>query len=231
LVVACAVLLGLVLLGYGVWFAAARHTRDVSYTVSGTIDGLALDLGDADVQVVGAGQRAPVSVQHVDHYRFNHEASVSRSVADGMFRVRSRCPHTVLHDCHVRYRVAVPDNLPLTIRTGGGDVVLRGYHGSARITTGDGDVDVTGFCGFLLQVRAEGDGDISAGADCSPAQMTLRSTTGRVRAQVPGGRYRVEAGTSRGRAVVGRGITQSTEAPFSLQAFSSTGAVLVERRP
>jgi hypothetical protein len=224
------VVVGGVALVLGVWSLTQHHRRTVSYTVQGSLAGIELDLGDADLDVVGAGSRGQVAIEHVDDYGFDHDATVRRSVDAGVFRVRSRCPVTVLHGCSVRYRVAVPDNLPLTINTTTGSVRMNGYRGSAWITTGDGDIDVDGFCGFLLQARAEGRGHVAASTACAPPQLTLRSRTGAVHALVPAGRYRVEATTAGGRAVV-RGIQSAAEAPFSIQALSSSGSVLVERRP
>jgi hypothetical protein len=213
-----------------VWSLASTHERRVSYTVSGDVSGVALDLGDGDVEIDRASGASGVSVDHVDRYGFGHAATAERSVSGGVFQIRSRCPRTVLHGCSVRYRVAVPDNVPLTIRTTGGSVTLRGYRGSARIVSGRGDIDVQGFCGFSLRAEAVGGGDVSAVTTCPPPQLALRSTSGAVHARVPPGRYRVDASTSRGRAVL-RGIASTPDAPFQIQALSSSGPVLVERTP
>jgi DUF4097 and DUF4098 domain-containing protein YvlB len=131
--------------------------------------------------------------------------------------------------CSVRYRVVVPDNVPVTVRTAGGTVRFRGYRGSARVTTRSGDVDITGFCGFSLQARAES-GDIAAGAACPPQQLTLRSTSGSVQVFVPPGRYQVEAESAAGSHSV-RGLDAVADAPFAIQALSSSGDVTVEGRP
>jgi len=230
LVAACAIVVGGAALALGIWSLADQSERRVSYSVRGMLNGLTLDVGDADVVVTGAGQTAALAVSHVDRYGFGHDAQVRRSVDAGVFRVWSRCPTTVLHGCSVLYRVAVPDNLPLNIHTGSGSVTLRGYHGSARITTGDGDVDVSGWCGFSLQARAEGHGDVTAGTACAPQRLSLRSTTGAVRARVPAGRYRIDASTATGSPVV-RGIATDADAPYAIQALSSSGPVSVERGP
>jgi hypothetical protein len=224
------VIVGGAAVALGIWTLADRSERRVSYTVGGTLNGLTLDLGDADLTIVGAGQRETVAVEHVDRFGFGHDAQTRRAIDGGVFRVRSRCPSTVMHGCSVSYRVAVPDNLPLTIRTGTGSVTLRGYRGSARITTGDGDVDISGWCGFSLQARAEGAGDVRAGTACSPQRLSLRSTTGSVRAQVPAGRYRIDASTAGGAPIV-RGIAADPDAPYAIQALSSSGDVRVERAP
>jgi hypothetical protein len=189
---------------------------------------MALDLGDADVLVQGGGRRVRVAVEHLDRFGFGHDVVTRRQVDGGVFRVRSRCPDTVLHGCSVRYRVVVPDNLPLTVVTTSGSVRFRGYRGSAQVTTGRGDIDIAGFCGFSLVARAEGGGDILASTACPPPQLVLRTTTGRVEARVPAGRYRIDASTSGGRREV-RGLASDDGAPFAIQALSGSGPVLVER--
>jgi hypothetical protein len=230
LVAACAILLAAVAVALAIWSVGSSQERRVAYSVRGALSGVSFDMGDADVEIRGGGRATQVSVMHVDRFGFGHGPVADRSIDGGMFRVRSRCPSTVLHGCSVRYRVVVPDNVPLAIRTTGGSVTFRGYRGSARITTGRGDIDIDGFCGFALQARAEGGGDITASTACPPPQLALRTTTGAVHARVPAGRYRVDASTS-GTPPVIRGVTADAGAPFAIQALSGSGAVVVERAP
>jgi hypothetical protein len=208
---------------------ASSRERLVSFAVRGSLSGVALDLDDGDVEIAGGGRRSVLDVQRTDHFAFGHDAEVQRTVAGGELRIHSRCPHTVPRACSVRYRVVVPDNVPVTVRTAGGTVRFRGYRGSARVTTRSGDVDVAGFCGFSLQARAES-GDIVASAACAPQELTLRSTMGSVRVSVPSGRYQVEAESASGRHSV-RGLDAAADAPFAIQALSSSGDVSVEGRP
>jgi hypothetical protein len=51
-----------------------------------------------------------------------------------------------------------------------------------------------------------------------------------VHALVPPGRYEVDAQSTSGTRIV-RGVATVADAPFSLQALSTSGDVLVERRP
>jgi DUF4097 and DUF4098 domain-containing protein YvlB len=96
------------------------------------------------------------------------------------------------------------------------------------MSTRSGDIDIGAFCGFSLEARAES-GDIAASTACAPQELTLRSTSGSVRASVPAGRYRVEAESASGSHLV-RGVAAVSDAPFSIQALSSSGDVLVEGR-
>jgi len=207
---------------------ASSHERAVRFAVTGSLSGVILDVGDAEVDIAGGGRRQLLEVQRTDRYAFGHDAVASRTVAMGELRLRSRCPKAVPHTCSSRYRLVVPDNVPVDVRATGGTVRLRGYRGSARLTTRGGDIDVAGFCGFSLQARAES-GDIATSAACAPQQLVLRSTAGSVRASVPPGRYQVEAESTDGAERVS-GVSAVSDAPFSIQALSSSGDVVVEGR-
>jgi Toastrack DUF4097 len=207
---------------------ASSHERSVSFAVRGSLDGVALDVGDGDVVIAGGGQRGQLEVRRTDHYAFGHDADVQRTVVGGELRLRARCPSTVPGGCSLRYRLVVPDNVPVTVRTSGGTVRFTGYRGSARVTTRSGDIDIGAFCGFSLEARAES-GDIAASAACAPQELSLRSTSGSVRASVPAGRYRVEAESTSGTHRVS-GVAAVSESPFSIQALSSSGDVVVEGR-
>jgi putative adhesin len=228
-VMASALVVGGGLVALAITSFTSSHERVVSFDVRGSLNGVDLDVDDADVMITGGGERPVLGVQRTDRYAFGHDADVRRSVAGGEVRLQSRCPNTVPRACSVDFRVVVPDNFPVTVRTTSGKVSFRGYRGSARVTTRSGDVDVAGFCGFSLQARAES-GDIGASTACAPQELTLRSTKGSVHASVPPGRYQVEAESAAGSETVG-GLDAVTDAPFAIQALSSTGNVSVEGRP
>jgi hypothetical protein len=228
-VMASALLVGGAVAALAIASVASSHERVVSFDVRGSLSGVSLDVDDADVTITGGGQRAVLGVQRTDRYAFGHDADVQRTVAGGELRLRSRCPNTIPRACSVTYRVVVPDNVPMTVRTTAGTVSFRGYRGSARVTTRSGDVDVAGFCGFSLEARAES-GDIAAAAACAPQQLTVRSNQGSVRVAVPPGRYQVEAESASGTESVS-GLDAVADAPFAIQALSSSGNVSVVGRP
>jgi hypothetical protein len=227
-VVLCAVLVVGCLAVLATLAVASQRERVVSYPVRGSLNGLTLDLGDADVTIARGGRRPAVQIERRERYAFGRAARASKQVDGGVFMLRSRCPRTVLHSCSVRYRVIVPDNVPIDVRTTSGSIRLDGYRGSAKLETTTGDVDVNDFCGFGLQTRAES-GDIAANVDCALQELSLRSTTGSVAVAVPPGRYRLDAETAAGERIV-RGVVDASDAPFTLQALSSSGDVRVEGR-
>jgi hypothetical protein len=229
LVAVSACLIGVCLLVLGIWWAASREEQVASYAVRGSLNAVTLDLGDADASIVGGGDRVGVSVRRIERFAFDRRAVSRRDVSGGVLRIRSRCPTTVLGSCSASYRLTVPDNVPVTVRTGAGDVRVDGYRGSARIDTRAGNITVGEFCGFALQARAEA-GDVLAAASCAPERFELRSRTGDVRAVVPSGRYRVDAVSDAGHSRV-TGLVPAEDAPFQIQALSSAGDVEVEALP
>jgi hypothetical protein len=208
------------------WDAGSQHERLVSYPVTGAVSRVVLDVADADVLVVGGGGRPSVGVSRRERYSFGRPAETRRAVAAGVFKVTSRCPEALPDACSVRYRVVVPDNVPVEVLTGAGSVRFERYRGSAQVSTREGDIDVEGFCGFALQAQAES-GDVDATASCPLQQLSLRTTTGSVTALVPPGRYEIDAQSASGRQTL-RGISSTEDAPFAIQALSSSGDVLVE---
>jgi hypothetical protein len=214
--------------GLGVWWLATSERQIATYAVRGTVSSVTLDLGGADASVVGGGSRRGVQVRRIDDFAFGRRADADRNVAGGALRLRSRCPQTVLGSCGASYRVTVPDNIPVMVRTSSGNVRFNAYRGSARIDTQTGNIAVGGWCGFALQARAE-TGNVQAATSCAPERMELRSRTGDVHAVVPAGRYRVDADSDGGERRV-TGLTAADDAPFQIQALSSAGDVEVETR-
>jgi hypothetical protein len=167
-----------------IWWAASRETRTTTYAVRGSLEAITLDLGQADVTVVGAGGESSVGVRHVDEFAFGRPPETTRRVVDGELRLRSRCPDAILNPCSSSYRVSVPDNIPLTVLTSSGDVRFDGVRGSVRVQTGSGDVRV-----LVPQGRYQVDADSDAGpptirgvvqVEDSPFEIVALSDTGAV---------------------------------------------------
>ena len=230
LVAASALLLLVIAAVLAVWWATSRTTQTVTYNVRGTPTTLELDVGSAPVQITG-GATGAVEVRRTEEFAFGRRPEITRDVdaRSGLVRVTARCPATVLATCDVSFRIAVPDNVLVTVRTTSGRVAIASLNGSARVATSSGDVAISGFCGFTL-VATSASGDVSAAADCSPDRMELRSSSGDVHAVVPAGRYRVDAHNDANEQRV-RNLTEADDASFAIQALSGSGDVVVESAP
>ena len=226
LVVGSALVLAGVAVVMGAWWAGSSETRIATYRVIGTLSTVELDVGAAPVQIAG-GAGGAVEVRRTEDFAFGRPPRETRSVAGGVLRIESRCPETVLGRCRASYRIAIPDNVQVNIRTTSGGVQVAGLNGSARVSTTSGAIAIDGFCGFTV-IATSVSGDVRAGADCSPDRVELRSSTGNVRAVVPPGRYRVEVHRDVGVAPVVRGVTVADDASNAIQALSGSGDVTVE---
>ena len=91
----------------------------------GTVNGITLDIGDADLDIVGGGTQAALQVSRTDRFAFGHPAEAQRVVRGGTLRLRSRCPAALIGSCSSAYRLRVPDNVPVTVRTTSGDVGVQ----------------------------------------------------------------------------------------------------------
>ena len=227
LVIASAGVLVAVAAVLGAWWVASSQSRTPTYRVVGTLSAIELDLDEASVEITGGGS-GPVVVERTEEFAFGRPPTTVRSEREGIFRIVSRCPETIVGTCRVAYRITVGDNVQLNVRTSSGRVRVNGLNGSARIATGSGAISIDGFCGFQLSATSAS-GDVRGVADCSPDSLQLRSGSGDVNAVVPAGRYRVEADSDGGSTDV-RDLVPSEDASFALQAISGTGDVLVEGR-
>src|SRR5437763_3320469 len=187
----CAVLLIGAALTVAVSWISTDTTEVRTYGVTGSLNGIQLNIRSGNVEVLGGGSAA-VEVRRTDHYSYGHHSREHRSIAGGVLHVTSSCPSVVVGHCSADYRLTVPDNVPVTVRTGDGDVRLASYRGSASVLTRNGNVSVDAFCGFSLSVTT-GAGSAHATTACSPQRLLMRSASGAIDAAVPTGRYRVEA--------------------------------------
>jgi hypothetical protein len=224
LVAGCGALLLAVGVLLAVWWAATRETRTTTYRVLGDLAAIRLELGDADVEIDGGG--AAVEVRRIDRFAYGAPAEEDRRIEGGTLTIGSRCPEQVLGSCSASYRLTVPDNVPLEIQTSSGSVRVSGVRASLTINSGSGAISATGFCGFLLRASSDS-GDISAVSKCSPDRLELRSRSGDVRAVVPAGRYQIDAQSDSGESRL-RGLSDTDDAPFLIQALSTSGDVSVE---
>jgi len=224
LVTACALLLVAIGVALLIWLELSSKTRTTSYAVIGDLGAIRLDVGAADVLVSGGA--STVQVQRVDRFAFGHGTHEDRSVRGGTLAIRSRCPPQVVRPCRVGYRIAVPDNVPLQIRTTSGDVRLDGLRASVQVSTSSGAIRASDFCGFMLRAVSDS-GDVAVAADCSSEDLELRSRSGDVLATVPSGRYHVDAESDAGSRAV-HGIASDDDAPYQVQALSTTGDVEVD---
>ena len=228
LVLVCAAVVGACAIAIAIGALVTRTERLVTGVVRGSLNGVSLDLGDANVEIIRGGNRESVELERTEQFTFDHGPVVERRIAGSTLRLRSRCPDTLLHTCSADYRLIVPDNVPVEIGTKSGGVRFGGFRGSVDVSTGSGDI-TRGLLLRLLARRADAHAGHRLGRllPAAAAHAALDNRAGA--AIVPPGRYRVDAESTPGRACARRGRAPS-DAPFTIQALSTSGDVTVESR-
>ncbi len=222
LVAVSAAIFVLVALLLGVGWLASSHRDVTTYSYSGPVSHVSLQLGSGDAVIVSSSSPR-VEVRRTDRYAFGHSARERRSFRDGRLTVSSACPRILLGSCSASYEVAVPETAMLDVRTTAGDVHLDGFRGSAEVRTGSGDVDATAYCGFDLSAVSLS-GDLRVAAACAPQHLELHTVSGNALALVPPGRYQLQASGARRHVT---GITEDPAAPFTLDLRSAAGSVAI----
>jgi len=209
------------------WLSSAM-TSAVFARVDVSLSGIELRVQSGDVAIVG-GSQTGVSISRQDDSAFGPRPRERRSISSGILRISSECPQLVMGSCAASYRIAIPDDVPISVRTDEGNIRLDGYHGSADIATDSGAINVEGYCGFVLGA-ASASGNVSVVSSCSPERLILRSDTGNVSATVPAGNYAIQAASNGGSTTV-RGLVDDGGAPWAIEALSNTGNVSVSAGP
>jgi hypothetical protein len=216
-------LAGALLLGAW-WLATARTTSAAFYTAPGARAGIEVVVQSGDVTIVG-GSQIGVFVSRDDQSVFGHGPHERLVVRRGILHLVSSCPELVVGSCTSSYRLIVPDDVPISVRAGHGNVSLDGYHGSAEIATKSGAISVQGYCGFVLGA-VSASGDVSVSTACTPKRLAVRSDTGNISLLVPAGDYRIDAASGGGKTNV-RGLINDNSASRDIEALSNRGNVTV----
>ena len=194
---------------------------------AGRSSGVALDVGDADVR---SSRRRPA--RRCSACSAPTATPSATTPTSQRTRRRRRAAHPLALPQRGPARAArcatawsCPTTCRSTVRTGRrhGDASAATAARRAS-TTRSGDIDVAGFCGFSLQARArERRRRRRAGLRAAAAARCARRSGDGARV-VPPGRYQVDAESASGRQRV-RGLDAGDDAPFPIQALSSSGDV------
>jgi hypothetical protein len=148
--------------------------------------------------------------------------------------------------CRMNLDVALPADLPLTVRGTNGRITATGLTGNLQLHTSNGAIDVTDSAGELNLGTTNGaitvedggssavyaettNGQIDLECDSAPRTVEAESTNGAISIRVPndGQEYRVEASTVNGRVETGS-VPEDSDSFRTLSARTTNGAVTME---
>ncbi|MGA4879008.1 DUF4097 domain-containing protein [Streptomyces lydicamycinicus] len=194
LVLSCAasvvLMTGCSLTGFGPDKEAER-----TYTVPGKVTALSATThgGNIEVVPVDAGGQVKVTEKYVYNER---KPSPSHEVKDGRLTLEAEdCG--MGRRCEVAYRVLLPRDASVDLRTSGGDITVRGATGGIAAETSGGDITVKDSTARTAKARTSG-GDVDLALSSAPDEISGRTSGGNVTIRLPKGSYAVEATTSGG---------------------------------
>jgi hypothetical protein len=122
---------------------AVERTR--SQLIEGPIDQLVVDADGGEITVVpsiGDNVRISSVVKGSIHTPEPHAYRDGNTV-----RLDGKCPEITFGPCRARITIYVPQDTPVEVHSGSGDLVASGLTGRVDLETGSGDVTATGLSG------------------------------------------------------------------------------------
>lgn len=201
-------LAALAVLGGGIYAAAQvlEETETDHDTISRQVDHVVIKVESGDIEVVRSGRS--VEVERTDNYVIE-SPDASQELEDGVLTLEAECDSLASPFCSTDYRVEVPEDVTVDVRTYVGDVEINGIAAQrvdARAYVGDVHVDT---------VRK---GDVTA-----------RTNVGDVDVELPMGTYDIDSDTAVGDSDV-EGVTASDRAQHTVEARSDVGTTDVTAR-
>jgi putative adhesin len=183
LVIVGLIWLAVELIGYGPFFGSSQGTTLIQAPLPG--NRLELDLGSGDVELQ-AGSEQDVRVETTQHGWWQGQPVAVERLADHVL-VRNEA-HSALFGlcfgrCGLTYRITVPRDISLTVRTTSGDINASGAAGSLSLATGSGDVEANDIPSGVTVSTSSGDvqlSDVGGKLDVQTSSGDVQLDAGRV---------------------------------------------------
>ncbi|MGX7762662.1 DUF4097 domain-containing protein [Streptomyces angustmyceticus] len=195
-----------------------------TYTVPDKVTALTATTHGGDIEVVPVDTGGSVKV--TEKYVYNEsKPTPEHSVKGGRLTLKAaECG--MGRRCEVGYRVLLPRNASVELRTSGGDITVHGAAGGITAETSGGDINVADSPARTAKARTSG-GDVDLALSAAPDEVSGRTSGGDVTIRLPKGSYAVDASTSGGDREVS--VPTDEESAHKVMARSSGGDVTVVR--
>jgi len=185
------ILVGLAGVGVAGLSTLAPFEDRTSSTQPGPIRSVEVDVEAGRVEVV-AGQADEATVERTRRY-VRGTPLTSETLVDGVLRLQADCRRIVAIGCRVDYRLVVPSQVPLRIRTESGSVAVENMAGMVDVETSSGGVRLLGTRGPVRVSTSAGNVD---GVDLVADFLDATTQAGRIRLSLaePSGRVGLRTG-------------------------------------
>ncbi|MEU8685390.1 DUF4097 family beta strand repeat-containing protein [Streptomyces sp. NPDC048611] len=193
-----------------------------TYTVDGRVTALSATTHGGNIEVVPVGAGGPVRV--TEKYVYNDsKPSPEHRVENGTLTLKAEeCG--MGRRCEVAYRVLLPRDARVDLRTSGGDITVRGAAGGIAAETSGGNITVKDSTARAMKARTSG-GNVDLALSTAPDEVSGRTSGGNVTIRLPKGAYAVEATTSGGNRKVS--VATDENSAHKVTARTSGGDVAV----
>ncbi|MFE7135341.1 DUF4097 family beta strand repeat-containing protein [Streptomyces sp. NPDC057638] len=202
------VVASLVVGGMSAYGLVKRHSFKDREALSGPISSVRIENGPGGVVLRGTRAGTPLQLRRTVEYKGDRPSGVSHRLTDGVL-VLGGCGDR----CSVRYRVDVPEGVPVSGETSGGAVALSRV-GAVKVSTHTGGIALDGVLGAVdvratngritgtrlygREIAAEtSNGSIDL-APAAPSDIRATSATGDITVTVPRAAYQVTAESKNG---------------------------------
>lgn len=203
---------------------------------------LVLETGSGDLEVVAASGPARLELRSVRGLFGGPGTRVTRG-RDGVLSVKTNCTGPFALSCSGSMRALIPAGTAVDVRTGSGNVRVRGARGGVVAETGSGDVelaelggrevaaetgsgDVTGSGIAARRVRAEtGSGDVDLALTAPPDGVVVDTGSGNASLGVPDVGYAFALDTGSGDERID--VRQEPASPRTVRMDTGSGDIAV----
>lgn len=242
-VVLIAIAFVLVAIGSFLAFRTAPDHTDASeeQVLTGVVRRVVIDVDTGNVSISGSVRSGAVIARSIRQVLRKPETSAI--LENGVLMIRSRCGMPAL-GCSVDHEIEVPATASLDVTTNSGEVTVRNFAASARLTSTSGSISVERLAGESLEIETVA-GSIKADAlameklvgrsesgaiDVSfksiPTTLDVASSAGALDLAVPSASYKLALSSSSAKVTV-TGIEDDQDSPRSITARSQSGRVRV----
>jgi hypothetical protein len=218
----------------------SKSTELVS--VADPVTSIEVDSSSGTIKLIDGSD---LSITRTDRYVFKKPSSEA-VVENGVLRLEGDCGGLRVGDCSVSFDVAVPANIPVSVKAAGSVKVtglksdvsvdvksaavdMEDTYGRVEVKTTNGDVSGVKVSSRDVKVETKSGGAEMQFAS-SPNNVEVVSDSGAVTVQVPKSStaYNIDAVTRSGKMTVD--VRRDTSSPFAIKARSESGNVTVQAR-
>lgn len=209
--------------------------------LAGIVRRVVIDIDTGSISISGSVRSGAIVNRSIRQMLRKPETSAI--LESGVLMIKSRCGMPAI-GCSVDHEIEVPATASLDVTTSTGDVTVRNFAASARLTSTSGSILVERLAGESLEIKTVAgsikadalalesltgrseSGSIDISLKSIPATLDVASSSGALDMAVPSAKYKLTLSSSAAKVTV-TGIEDDQNSPRSITARSQSGRIRV----